>query len=107
MIQFPDKLQFLFEPTRYKVLFGGRGGAKSWGVARALLVLGASRPVRVLCAREFQKSIKDSVHQLLKDQIIALGLESFYTITNTAIVGKNGTQFGFEGLKHNITNIKS
>jgi len=106
-VQFPDKLQFLFEPKRYKVAYGGRGGAKSWGFARALLILGASKQLRILCAREIQKSIKDSVHQLLKDQIIALSLESFYSVTNTAIVGKNGTQFGFEGLKHNITNIKS
>ncbi len=106
-VEFPQKLQFLFEPHRYKVSYGGRGGAKSWGFARALLILGASKPLRILCAREIQKSIKDSVHQLLRDQIIALGLESFYTVTNTSIVGKNGTQFGFEGLKHNITNIKS
>lgn len=106
-VEFPEKLKFLFKPARYKVAYGGRGGAKSWGFARALLILGASKPLRILCAREIQKSIKDSVHQLLKDQIIALGLESFYTVTNTAIVGKNGTQFGFEGLKHNITNIKS
>ena len=106
-VEFPDKLQFLFEPRRYKVAYGGRGGAKSWGFARALLILGASKPLRILCAREIQKSIKDSVHQLLKDQIVALGLQSFYTVTNTSIIGKNGTQFGFEGLKHNITNIKS
>lgn len=106
-VEFPQKLRPVFEPTRYKILYGGRGGAKSWGVARALLILGASKPLRILCAREIQKSIKDSVHQLLKDQIIALGLEGFYSVTNTSIVGKNGTQFGFEGLKHNITNIKS
>src|SRR6185312_13719675 len=99
--QFPAKLRFLFQPKRYKVAYGGRGGAKSWGFARALLLLGASKPLRILCAREIQKSIKDSVHQLLKDQIIALGLQDFYAVTNTAIIGKNGTQFGFEGLKHN------
>lgn len=107
-VEFPDKLRMLFEPkARYRVAYGGRGGAKSWGFARALLILGASKPLRILCAREIQKSIKDSVHQLLKDQIIALGLEGFYSVTNTAIIGKNSTQFGFEGLKHNITNIKS
>lgn len=106
-LEFPEKLEFLFQPRRYKVLYGGRGGAKSWGVARALLILGTTKPLRILCAREFQKSIKDSVHQLLKDQIIALGLDSFYEVQNTSISGKNGTRFGFEGLKHNITNIKS
>lgn len=106
-IQFPKKLDFLFEPSRYKVLYGGRGGAKSWGIARALLTLGASKPLRVLCAREIQKSIADSVHKLLKDQIDALGLSGFYEVQNAVIRGKNGTEFTFHGLKHNISNIKS
>jgi phage terminase large subunit len=105
--EFPDKLRVLFEPARYKVLFGGRGGAKSWGIARALLVIGAQKPTRILCAREIQKSITESVHQLLADQIKALGLEGFYEVLNTEIRGKNGTLFMFAGLKHNIQNIKS
>jgi len=76
-------------------------------VARALLVKGAKSPMRFLCAREFQNSIKDSVHKLLTDQIFALGLESFYEITQSSIRGKNGTEFAFVGLKNNIANIKS
>ena len=106
-IEFPDKLRVLFQPNRYKILYGGRGGAKSWGIARALLILGAQKPLRILCAREIQKSIQDSVHQLLKDQIAALGLEGFYEILNTEIRGKNGSLFMFAGLKHNVGNIKS
>lgn len=106
-IQFPEKLEFLFQPARYKVTYGGRGGAKSWGIARALLLQGASKPLRILCAREFQKSISESVHQLLKDQIDALGLSRFYSVKETYIEGKNGTLFTFHGLKHNIQNIKS
>jgi phage terminase large subunit len=105
--QFPDKLQCLFEPKRYKVLYGGRGGAKSWGVARALLIQAAAKPLRILCAREFQNSISESVHALLSDQIKALGLDSFYEIQNTTIRGKNGSEFYFAGLRHNITKIKS
>jgi len=104
---FPAKLQCLFQSKRYKILYGGRGGAKSWGVARALLIMAASRPLRILCAREFQKSIKDSVHRLLSDQIKELGLDTFYEIQQTIIKGKNGSTFAFEGLKHNTTNIKS
>jgi phage terminase large subunit len=46
--QFPEPLQFLFQPMRYKVLYGGRGGSKSWGVARALLTLAAKKPLRIL-----------------------------------------------------------
>src|SRR5207342_1245038 len=62
---FPEKLGFLFEPAPYKVGYGGRGATKSWGFARALLIAGTQRKLRILCARETQKSIRDSVHQLL------------------------------------------
>lgn len=106
-VKFPAKLRCLFKPARYKVLHGGRGGAKSWGAARALLLQGAQRPLRVLCAREFQSSISDSVHKLLSDQISALGLDAFYTIEKAAIYGRNGTEFSFAGIKHNVGRIKS
>lgn len=107
--EFPAKLECLFVPenSRYRILYGGRGGSKSWNVARALLVKGAKSPMRFLCAREYQTSIKDSVHKLLTDQIFALGLESFYEIIQNSIRGKNGTEFAFVGLKNNIANIKS
>lgn len=105
--QFPAKLEVLFEPHRYKVLYGGRGSGKSWGIARALLIQATQRPLRVLCAREFQASIADSVHQLLSDQIAALGLNHFYNIQNNYITGANGSSFSFEGLRRNIKNIKS
>ena len=96
--RFPPKLDFLFQPHRYKVAYGGRGGAKSWGFARALLIQGAEKPLRILCAREVQKSIKDSVHKLLSDQIEALGLGEFYRVLETEIRGANGTEFIFAGL---------
>jgi phage terminase large subunit len=105
--EFPEKLQFLFQPARYKVAYGGRGGAKSWGVARALLIQGAASPLRILCAREFQNSITESVHHLLQSQIAELGLETFYGVQNTTIKGANGTEFVFAGLRNNITKIKS
>lgn len=95
---FPEPLQFLFEPMRYKVAYGGRGSTKSWSFARALLALGANRKLRILCAREIQKSIDQSVHLLLSDQIKLLQLEHFYRITNTEIIGINGTEFSFSGL---------
>jgi len=86
--EFPVKLQGLFQKSRYKVLYGGRGGAKSWGIARALLIKGAKDSIRILCAREFQTSIRDSVHKLLCDQIEALGLLGFYEITQASIRGE-------------------
>lgn len=106
-ITIPKVFKFLFEPKRYKVLYGGRGGAKSHGVARALLVIGMQKPTRIVCAREIQKSIKDSVHRLLSDLIRSHGLTEFYEIQETTIKGKNGTEFIFRGLKHNTTDLKS
>lgn len=106
--EFPAKLRPLFQPKRYKVLHGGRGGSKSWGVARALLIQGANQPLRILCAREVQKSMKDSVHRLLSDQVRALGLGAFYEVLDTEIRGKNGTLFIFSGLAtHTVDSIKS
>lgn len=107
-LDLPDYAAALFQPKRYKVLHGGRGGGKSWAVARALLIQGAKEPLRVLCAREVQKSIRDSVHRLLSDQIAAMKLEGFYEVLETEIRGKNGTLFLFSGLlQHTIDSIKS
>lgn len=107
-VEFPVKLQPLFQPKRLKVAHGGRGSAKSWGFARALLIEAAQRPLRVLCAREIQKSIKDSVHRLLSDQIQAMGLGHLYEVLETEIRGKNGSLFLFAGLaQHTVESIKS
>lgn len=106
-LEFPHALECLFQPARYKVLYGGRGGAKSWGIARALLLQGTTKPLRVLCAREMQTSMAQSVHKLLKDQVAAMGLDSFYEVQQYVIKGQNGTEFTFHGLKHNVANIKS
>ena len=106
-LEIPEKLECLLEDHRYKIVYGGRGSSKSWTVARVLLAIGRRKKIRVLCAREFQNSISDSVHALLADQIKSLGLENFYTVQNTSIFGTNGTEFLFAGLKHNITKIKS
>lgn len=107
-IQLPEWADFLFEPARYKVAHGGRGSGKSHSFAKALLIQAAQQPLRVLCAREIQKSIKDSVHALLADQIQFLGLESAYTVLETEIRGINGSRFFFTGLQqHTVTSIKS
>lgn len=104
---FPAAFQCLFRPARYKVLYGGRAGGKSWAVARALLLKGLNTPIRVLCAREYQNSIKDSVHKVLSDQIESMGLGAFYEIQQANIKGPNGTEFSFEGIKHNVARVKS
>lgn len=79
----------------------------SWAFARALLLIGLQRPIRVLCCRELQKSISESVHKVLSDQIEALGLSAQYTVEVAKIYGKNGTLFSFEGIKNNTTAVKS
>ena len=104
---FPEALQFLFQPAPYKIAYGGRGGTKSWGFARALLILGTQKRLRILCARDTMKSLRDSVHQLLEEQIKALQLEAFYRIEKSAIYGSNGTEVLFTGLRHHVDNIKS
>ena len=106
-IKFPPSFRPLFRPARYKVYYGGRGGGKSWMVARALLIKGLDRKVRVLCSREFQTSIADSVHKLLSEQIEALGLAPYYEVQKTRIIGLNGTEFIFKGIRHNVQEIKS
>lgn len=108
--EFIPQVQFLFEPWRYKVLYGGRLGVKSWSVARALLILGLSGQERVLCARELQKSLDESVHKLLADQISAMGMNYLYEVQQAHIVGREsaqGTLFSFEGLRHNVAKVKS
>jgi phage terminase large subunit len=107
-IEFPDKLAELFEPHQYKVLYGGRDGVKSWSVAQALIILGTRKPLRILCARETMDSIRESVHQLLSDQIVRMGLEKFYNPLQSEIRGANGTEFVFAGLrKQTVSSIKS
>lgn len=107
-LQIPEKLRGIWRPSRYKVMYGGRGSGKSWTVAAVLLVMATQRPLRVLCAREVQKSMRDSVHRLLKDTIERLGLSLFFEAMDAEIRGANGSLFLFSGLQqHTIDSIKS
>ncbi len=99
-VKFPALLKPLFQPFRYKVLYGGRGGAKSWSVARALLAQGMKEPLRILCAREVMRTIADSVHRLLADQIAAVPeFKAWYKVQETSITGVNGAEFLYAGLR--------
>ncbi len=84
---------------RYYVSYGGRGSGKSWTYARALLLQAMKEPLRVLCCREVMRTISESVHQLLADQIKSMGLEQFFEIKESSIVGKNGAEFLYAGLR--------
>lgn len=107
-VPIPSKFQPLLYPHRNKVMYGGRGAAKSWSVARALVALAHRRRLRIGCFRELQASIAESVHQLLKDQVYAMGLQDCFHITQSSIYSRvTGSEFLFKGLRHNIAEIKS
>ena len=106
--ELPEKLLFfLTEHKRYKVAYGGRGSGKSWTVARCLILLAMQSKVRILCTRQLQTSIKDSVHKLLSDSIAMLGLDKFFDITRDTIRCHNGSEFIFKGIQNNVNEIKS
>lgn len=106
-VELPSAFKCLRTPSRYKALYGGRGSGKSHSVASQLILFAVERPIRVLCCREIQRSIKDSVRQLLVDKINAMGLASFFKITENELVGVNGSRFFFAGLRSNPESIKS
>jgi phage terminase large subunit-like protein len=107
-VPLPKAFQFLFEEARYKAAYGGRGSAKSHSFAKALLVQAGERKLRILCAREVQNSIKDSVKLLLDTQIEELGMSDFFSSTQMEIRAENGSRFIFSGLgEHTVDTIKS
>jgi len=94
-------------PVRYRVMKGGRGSSKSWEIARRLIIRAACEPLLILCTRELQKSIKDSVHRLLVTQIELLGLQDSFDWNKTQLTSKAGSEFLFYGLRYNPDEIKS
>jgi len=98
---------FLDPQYRYLVSYGGRGGAKSWSIAQILVLRAFQKPTRILCVREVQRSISESVLQLLADTIERMGLRDYFDVQKTQIIGTNGSRFIFEGVKSNISKVKS
>ncbi len=108
-VQFPAKLKPLFTPAPYKIVHGGRGSSKSWTFVRALITLASSvSGLSILCAREVQNSIDESVHKLIANQIGLMNLTHRYDVLDTEIVDRlNGSRFFFAGLKNQFRKIKS
>ena len=108
-LQFPPKAAPVLEQSaRYKVLWGGRGSGKTESVARTLVVRSTERKLRILCARETQISIKESVHSVIKRVIYDLGIEQYFHITDRAISNVTGSEFIFSGLSDEVIDgIKS
>lgn len=100
-VNFEEKMgRILFTPKRYKVFYGGRGGMRSWSCAMALIIKMLESKIRVLCVREVQKSIRDSVHKVISDQIERLGFGRFFDIQEAVIKSKNGSECMFSGLSN-------
>ena len=98
----------LYNPYRYKIIYGGRGSGKSYGVANSLIVHSLMKKHLILCGREFQNSIKDSVHSLLVQRIEDLKFRQYFEITRDEITcSYTGSRFIFKGLRHNIDSVKS
>lgn len=108
-LEIPEKLLFLLNKrARFKVAHGGRGSSKSWSTARALIIKAFTEKHFILCTREYQNSIADSVHRVLTGQINAMGLAPWFDIQKTSIkCTVTGSEFVFKGLHHNIMEIKS
>jgi phage terminase large subunit len=106
-VEIPEAFRGLFEPHRYKASWGGRGSAKSHSFATALVILAAQRPMRIVCAREIQNSLRDSVKQLIEDKVKALGLESRFDCQDKVTLGKNGSRFTYVGMWRNPDAVKS
>ena len=103
-----DPFADLYEPHRYKVVYGGRGSGKSWAVARALIAISDFCKVRVLCCREIQNSIRDSSYQVLKDMAERMGLADRFWFKESEIENlTTGSKFIFSGLLRNENSIRS
>lgn len=106
-VDLPEYAGDLWQPFRHLIWRGGRGAAKSRTVATGLILQAAERHERVLCGREVQKSIKDSVKRLLDDEIVRLGLSSVFESVENEIRGPNDSLFLFNGIRGNANAIKS
>lgn len=107
-IEFLDKLSFLFEPARLKIAYGGRGGGKTDGFAIALIILSMKMKLRILCLREIQTSIEESVKETIEGYITHYGWNDKFDIKEKSITCKRtGSRFIFSGLRYKINSIKS
>ena len=108
-IDVPAPFVELFEPSRnwrHIAFWGGRSSGKSTTVAIALATKATSKPLRILCTREFQASLNDSVYKLLADTIDKYKLPG-WTVGREYIRNANGSEFLFAGVRNNVQSIKS
>jgi phage terminase large subunit len=103
----PEKLEKVITTSkRFKVMFGGRSGAKSNTAGDILAAHSKDYGQKTLCLREMQNSIEDSVHALLASEIKRLDFDDF-EVTQNAIRLKGEDVFKFKGLARNPDSVKS
>ena len=91
---------------RFISVIGGRGSSKSLGVGDICAIKAKDEGIKTFCLREYQSSIKNSVHALLKDEIKRLELDGFEVLDQS--IKHNGKDvFQFAGLARNVESIKS
>ena len=100
---------FLTSKKRFLVVYGGRGGSKSYQIANILVLKATTeRNIVILCAKQLQTSIKDSVYSLLKSRIQELGLEQYFEFVDAEIrCLLTGAKFIFKGLSDVENTLKS
>lgn len=103
---FADKTKSGIKPF-FRVAYGGRASGKSWGFAQMAILRAMESKSLILCTRELQRSIKQSVHRLIVSQVERLGVSHLFDIGESFIRGKNGSEFIFAGLRYNTDEIKS
>jgi len=107
-IQVPTKFRpVLDSEQRFVVLFGGRGSAKSESVGRYLIMKAQTEGADILCGREFQSSIDDSVHKLLKNLIEDKVRVDGFRVLEHKIDCLTGGGFRFKGFARNSSAVKS
>lgn len=98
-IETPHVFVPLLQPSRYKGIYGGRGGAKSHHFAEMLLERCLLKPTRGVCVREVQQSLEQSVKRLLEDKIKSLGLGSKFQVMHAHIEAPQNGVIIFRGMK--------
>lgn len=104
----PEWFTPFLQPARYKGAYGGRGSGKSHAFAEYILLRAVQEKTDIVCIREVQKSLAQSVKKLLENKIEALGLGKFFEIQQTVIKAANGGVIIFQGMQdHTADSIKS
>ena len=104
----PALKQFWRTPARTRVLYGGRAASKSWDAAGVAVLIACRSRARILCARQFQNRIEESVYALIKSRISEFGLRDQFIIHRDRITHiLTGSEFLFYGLNRHIDEIKS